>query len=92
MEGERGRRGKQGVLRAKGRERTRAGGGGGVALFTVIWLVVGASRCSLRINPVKASQAPGPFTLSWGAIQGPWGGRLSQESLCRSSWVFSAPI
>lgn len=56
-----------------------------MALFTVIWLVVVTSRCSLWINPLKASQAPGPFTPSCGAIQGPRGGRLSQESLCRSS-------
>lgn len=56
-----------------------------MALFTVIWLVVVTSRCSLQINPLKASQAPGPFTPSYGAIQGPWGGRLSQESLCGSS-------
>lgn len=61
-----------------------------MALFTVIWLVV-TSRCSLQINPLKASQAPGPFNPSWGAIQGPQGGRLSQESLCRSSRISSAP-
>ena len=65
--------------------------GGGAALFTVTWLLVGTSRCSLRINPSRASLAPGPFTPAWGAIQEPWGGSFSQESLCLSSWLPSLP-
>lgn len=85
MEGESGRRGKAGGAESQGRvdfpDRSRRRR---VALFTVIWLVVVTSRCSLKINPLKASQAPGPFNPSWGASRDP-GRKVVQESLCHSS-------
>lgn len=102
MEGKGGRRGKQGeLIRAEGREGR--GPRGGVALFTVTWLPVGTCRCSLQINPLRASQAPGPFTPATGCHPGALGRKLLPGKLlpltldpfspylgfCRQRWQHS---
>lgn len=50
----------RGLMRTRGRE-CRGAEGGGKALFTVTWLLVVPGRCSLQINPSRASQAPRPL-------------------------------
>ena len=52
-----------------------------MALFTVTWLLVVTSRCSLQINPLRASQAPGPFTPAAGCHPGALGKKLLPGNL-----------
>lgn len=61
-------------------EGVRGAEGGGAALFTVTWPLLLPGRCSLPINPSRASQAPRPPPQP-GAVGGGHPGALGRQLL-----------